>query len=129
MSYEIYCTEHGLQMLPNWLGRCPKCMVANPDPADTAVATKTVTDVVDKYPAVTVYDSVEWPKHYNQGEVECIDAMVSAFGFEAVKTYCRIAAFKYQWRAGHKGNEAEDLRKAIWYSRFSLGDDPRKDGR
>ena len=34
-------------------------------------------------------------KHYAQGNVECtcIDAMVAAFGKEAVDSYCRINAF------------------------------------
>jgi|TARA_B100000073_G_scaffold347873_1_gene363738 hypothetical protein len=54
--------------------------------------------------------------------------MVSAFGREAVQDYCRVNAFKYVWRAGEKGDadtEKEDVRKAIWYLRMSVGDDPR----
>ena len=74
-------------------------------------------------------DPVEWPAHYNQGNIECIDAMVSAFGMEYVVIYCRLAAFKYMWRFKHKGRAEEDLNKAIWYLRFSLGDDPRKESR
>jgi hypothetical protein len=73
-------------------------------------------------------DPVGRPAHYNQGEIECIDAMYSAFGAEAVATYCRLAAFKYLWRADRKGPGAQDIRKAVWYLRFSLGDDPREDG-
>ena len=75
-----------------------------------------------------IYHSVERPKHYSSGQVECIDAMVSAFGTEAVQDYCRVNAFKYVWRAGEKGDadtEKEDVRKAIWYLRMSVGDDPR----
>ena len=59
-------------------------------------------------------DNVNRPAHYTQGGIECIDAMISAFGKEAVKTYCRINAFKYLWRSEHK-NHTEDIRKAIWY--------------
>ena len=69
-------------------------------------------------------DMVNQPKHY-AGAVECIDAMVSAFGLQRVKEYSEIAAFKYFWRQGKKGDPAEDKAKAIWYTRFSLGDDPR----
>ena len=69
-------------------------------------------------------DMVNQPKHY-AGAVECIDAMVSAFGLQRVKEYSEIAAFKYLWRQGKKGDPAEDKAKAIWYTRFSLGDDPR----
>lgn len=59
-------------------------------------------------------DNVRHPSHYTQGSIECIDAMVSAFGKEAVKTYCRIAAFKYLWRSEYKGGQ-EDIEKADWY--------------
>ena len=69
-------------------------------------------------------DMVNQPPHY-VGEIECIDAMVSAFGLEAVKTYARIAAFKYLWRAGKKDAMAQELGKAVWYLRFANGDDPR----
>lgn len=75
-----------------------------------------------------IYHSVERPEHYSSGQVECIDAMISAFGAEAVREYCRVNAFKYVWRAGEKGDvdtEKEDVRKAIWYLRMSVGDDPR----
>jgi hypothetical protein len=73
------------------------------------------------------FDNVLRPKHYNQDEgIECIDAMIAAFGLEAIEAYCLAAAFKYLWRAGHKGTKNEDLSKAIWYLRFAAGDDPRK---
>lgn len=61
-----------------------------------------------------VNDIINHPAHYTQGGIECIDAMISAFGTEAVKTYCKINAFKYVWRADHK-NGKEDIEKAIWY--------------
>jgi len=74
-------------------------------------------------------DPVNSPPHYKDGGVECIDAMISAFGKEAVQTYCKIAAFKYLWRADKKeGNEgSQDTAKAIWYLRFARNDDPRLD--
>ena len=72
-------------------------------------------------------DPVNKPEHYRQGDIECIDAMVQVFGEEAVRTYARINAFKYQWRAPYKGKTAEDYKKALWYLRFADGDDPRKD--
>ena len=71
-------------------------------------------------------DMVNSPSHYADSEIECIDAMVAAFGPEAVQIYCRCASFKYQWRAGKKFDAVEDLKKSIWYTRFALGDDPRK---
>lgn len=69
-------------------------------------------------------DPVRRPKHYTQGEVECIDAMVSAFGEDAVRRWAHLNAFKYLWRAEHKGGE-QDRAKAIWYLRWANGDDPR----
>lgn len=58
--------------------------------------------------------NVEHPSHYTQGGIECIDAMESAFGKEAVKDFCICNAFKYIWRFKSK-NGAEDIDKAIWY--------------
>ena len=59
-------------------------------------------------------DPVNHPAHYTSGSVECIDAMVSAFGAAQVAVYAKIAAFKYLWRADHKGG-TEDMEKARWY--------------
>ena len=59
-------------------------------------------------------NAVEHPEHYNQGGIECIDAMISAFGKEAVAHFCIVNAFKYVWRASEK-NGIEDIDKAIWY--------------
>jgi len=61
-------------------------------------------------------DNVNHPIHYSQqGSVECIDAIESALTFEEFKGYCKAAAFKYIWREDHKGNNIQDLDKAIWY--------------
>lgn len=53
-------------------------------------------------------EKVNHPKHYNLLEIECID-VVEHFNFN------RGNAIKYIWRAGSKGEEIEDLQKAIWY--------------
>ena len=63
-------------------------------------------------------EGVNHPSHYNQGKVECIDAMESAYGIDDVIAFCRCNAFKYQWRAGAKidsANLEKDLKKAQWY--------------
>lgn len=59
-------------------------------------------------------DVVNHPSHYTQGNIECIDAMKSAFGADELAVYCKIAAFKYIWRCEHK-NGLEDIKKAVWY--------------
>ncbi len=59
-------------------------------------------------------NAVNHPSHYNQGGIECIDAMVSAFGKQKVADWCVLNAFKYLWRYEHK-NGQEDVNKAYWY--------------
>lgn len=55
-------------------------------------------------------ETVNHPPHYNQGTIECIDVIeMLALNFN------RGSALKYLWRAGHKGDELDDLRKAAWY--------------
>lgn len=56
------------------------------------------------------HDPVNHPAHYTSSPsgVECID-VVEHMPFN------RGNAIKYLWRAGAKGNEVEDLRKARWY--------------
>ena len=60
-------------------------------------------------------ETVEHPQHYNQGSIECIDAMIAAFGITEVIAFCKLNAFKYIWRAENKFNTLEDLKKARWY--------------
>jgi len=74
-------------------------------------------------------DNVNSPKHYklNEHGIECIDAMVSAFGEDQVRIYAKINAFKYLWRAGKKqGATDTDLAKASWYTKRAAGEDPRR---
>lgn len=54
--------------------------------------------------------NVNHPKHYNTNPsgIECIE-VVRHMNFN------KGNAIKYVWRAGGKGNEIEDLQKAIWY--------------
>lgn len=58
------------------------------------------------------------PDHYKTREFECIDEMLLAFGEEAVINFCILNAWKYRYRAGDKGDAAEDLKKADEYMRF-----------
>ena len=82
-----------------------------------------------RYAKAAKADPVNSPRHYKTGGIECIDAMIQVFGIDAVRTYARINAFKYQWRHRYKGKPEEDLAKAAWYTRFAEGDDPRKGGK
>ena len=60
-------------------------------------------------------DAVNHPDHYTFGTIECIEAIEAALG-DGFPAYCRGNALKYLWRAGHKINAVEDLRKAAWYA-------------
>lgn len=55
-------------------------------------------------------ETVEHPPHYNAhpSGVECIQ-VVEHMGFNLGN------AIKYVWRADHKDNAIEDLKKAAWY--------------
>jgi hypothetical protein len=60
-------------------------------------------------------DNVNHPPHYTQTGIECIDAIKAALGADGFHAYCKGQVLKYLWRAEHKGNRIEDLRKAQWY--------------
>jgi len=95
---------------------------------EKALKTK-VIEAVSEPVATAKEDMVNSPAHYTESEIECIDAMVAAFGIERVQDYAAIAAFKYIWRQNKKWNPIEDREKALWYMRFSTGDDPRLDNK
>lgn len=61
-----------------------------------------------------VEDVVNKPKHYNQGNIECIDAIEAMLSHEEFVGYLRGNSLKYRWRFRYK-NGVEDLRKAEWY--------------
>lgn len=59
---------------------------------------------------MTIFDPVEYPKHYNShpSGVECVQITEHM-------NFCVGNAVKYLWRAEEKGNTVEDLMKARWY--------------
>lgn len=81
------------------------------------------TEVKDKDTRVrtpNTKEQVNHPDHYNDYDVEVIEMMERIFGHEAVINFCRLNAFKYRMRAGHKdGNSLEqDLKKERWYLNY-----------
>lgn len=61
-------------------------------------------------------EMVNHPSHYNLPDrKECIDEMIDIYGLKNVAKWCEITAYKYEYRAGHKGSVAEDMSKAEWY--------------
>jgi len=56
------------------------------------------------------HSNVNHPQHYNEGSIEVIDAIDDwNLDFSAGNIV------KYIVRAAHKGNQKEDLEKALWY--------------
>ena len=62
------------------------------------------------------YDDVNKPEHYNQGEIECYDALKCMLSKEELIGYLRGNSFKYRWRFRQK-NGKQDLEKAEWYEK------------
>jgi Zn-finger nucleic acid-binding protein len=63
-------------------------------------------------------DPVNHPDHYQQYPIEVIDMIRSVLGPEGFKSYCLGNEIKYRMRAGFKGDQAEDIGKAIKYAEF-----------
>lgn len=55
-------------------------------------------------------DAVNHPSHYNMGKIEVID-VIDDWKLD----FYSGNVIKYVGRAGHKGCELEDLKKALWY--------------
>lgn len=61
------------------------------------------------------HDAVDYPSHYCQGGIECIDAIEAAVtGLSGMEAVCAGNTIKYVWRY-HQKNGAEDLKKARFY--------------
>ena len=64
-------------------------------------------------------DNVNHPNHYNiPGRKECIVEMIEKFGVEAVIIFCKLNAYKYNYRHELKGGQI-DLKKAEWYENYA----------
>jgi len=57
-------------------------------------------------------DIINQPPHYTHAAVEAID-LIESLGYG--EGYCIGSAIKYLYRAKHKDDEAENLRKAAWH--------------
>lgn len=62
---------------------------------------------------------VSHPDHYNQGGIECIDALRAALGPEGFKGFCAGNVMKYVWRYQHK-NGVKDCEKARFYLEYLI---------
>jgi hypothetical protein len=83
-------------------------------------------------------EEVDSPKHYLievrtpdglSASIECIDVMVAIYGQKRVQEWAELCAFTYQFREPSKHESPDSCkRKKIWFTRYSMGDDPRLDG-
>lgn len=65
-------------------------------------------------------DNVNHPAHYaKEGRKECIVEMVEKYGEVPVYWFCMLNAYKYEYRAGLKGDAETDLQKAEWYRNYA----------
>ena len=60
-------------------------------------------------------EQVNHPQHYTTYDVETLDMMIRIWGVQETISFCKLNAFKYRMRAGHKDNAQQDINKALWY--------------
>lgn len=60
-------------------------------------------------------DPVNHAAHYNDGGIECIDALEASMTPIEYAGFLKGQVFKYIWRYRLKGKPAEDLKKARYY--------------
>ncbi len=59
---------------------------------------------------------INHPKHYNQGNIECIDAIQAALTEEQFIGFLRGNVIKYHWRLGNKDIPLQEVEKGLWYA-------------
>ena len=73
-------------------------------------------------------EKIDHPAHYNQGSIECIDAMGAAtVDKPGIEGQCVGNAIKYLWRYNQK-NGLEDVKKAQWYVNLLLTELEKQNG-
>lgn len=60
------------------------------------------------------------PIRYKRTEdsVDCFTAMESAFGIDALITFCKLNAFKYIWREKFKGGKVDMEKAQVYISKY-----------
>lgn len=100
ISYPLPCINCASRLQSEYA--CNNCIhngAKSDDKFDNFTPLKDVAPSVNKKP---VNDNVNHPSHYATGKYECIDVMLEIFGAEAVKTFCLLNAFKYNYRSDRK---------------------------
>jgi hypothetical protein len=84
---------------------------------------KTIKEVLQDFQGTypKQYDPIN-PTHYQIGGIETIDYIEAKLTPEEFKGYCKGNSIKYISRAGYKGKERDDYKKAAWYLDRLIGD-------
>ena len=83
--------------------------------AKEAKKTELVTDGMGGFYEIPIdKNQVDHPDHYNQGSIECIEALKACMTPEEYHGFCSGNVIKYVWRYRNK-NGTKDLKKAKWY--------------
>ena len=77
--------------------------------------TSTLGKTYSKLINSAMVDNINNPEHYNQGAVECIEAIEAMLTPDEFVGYLRGNSLKYRWRMRYKGSPIDDQRKAAWY--------------
>ena len=77
--------------------------------------TSTLGKTYSKLINSAMVDNINNPEHYNQGAVECIEAIEAMLSPDEFIGYLRGNSLKYRWRMRYKGSPIEDQKKAAWY--------------
>jgi len=75
-------------------------------------ATDTSGDDSKELPVLV--DDVNYPSHYTDGGIECIEAIEAQLTPEEYRGFLKGNVAKYVWREKHKGG-IQSLQKAQWY--------------
>jgi len=59
--------------------------------------------------------AVNNPSHYNNGYIECIDAIEASMTSSEFQGFLKGNIMKYLWRYKSKEKQKEDLEKSSWY--------------
>jgi len=111
---------HSLEDIPTAVCKATNRMMENmginqKKEAGTIVRTQTCDPLqAGVVPTSKLQDMVNKPAHYNQGNIETIDAIEESMSPEGFQDYCKGNVMKYIWRWRDKGG-VEDLKKAQWY--------------
>ena len=84
----------------------------------------TLGDIIKRAEEVSPVDlsQVDHPSHYNQGKIECIEALRECLTPEEFRGFLKGNTIKYLWRLNGKGKPKEDAEKGRWYLDQLIGE-------